>query len=248
MAAGALRQNRFYRGWMKAARLTYFSVRLFETDLAIAAERDMTADALETVVDLRNALLDYAHAHEGFLSSMRPLAPDETAPDVVRRMCRAAEAWDVGPMAAVAGTFAEIIGERLLASSREVIVENGGDVFIATRQPREVEIFAGDDSPFAGRLAVRVNADSGIHGICTSSGTVGHSFSHGKADAVVAFAESAAFADAAATAIANRIKVPADIQGVVDAEKERAALKALVAVAGDTLGAFGDIEFVTREE
>ena len=242
------RGKRFYREWMKAQGLVGFAVCLLETDLHLAAEKDLTHEALERVVELRIDLVAYAEAHDGFYAALRPLAAEAGAPDIVRRMCRAAAAWDVGPMAAVAGAFAEMVGQRLLAKSREVIVENGGDIFIATRTPREIAIFAGEDSPFAGGLVVRVRPESLIRGVCTSSGTLGHSLSRGKADAVVAFAESATYADAAATAIGNRIHTPEDVDKTVEAEKDRGALLALVVVIGGTMGAFGDIEFVQREE
>ncbi len=52
-------------------------------------------------------------------------------------------------------------------------------------------------------------------GVCTSSGTVGHSLSFGKADAVVVGHKNAAIADAFATKLANRVKVKADIQDVL---------------------------------
>ena len=55
---------------------------------------------------------------------------------------------------------------------------------------------------------------------------------------------SAAFADAAATAIGNRVKGPDDVERVVEEERERAALAGLVIVAGDRMGAFGEVEFV----
>ena len=41
---------------------------------------------------------------------------------------------DVGPMAAVAGAIAEYVGKDLLQYSRNVIVENGGDIFIESQQ------------------------------------------------------------------------------------------------------------------
>ena len=200
------REKRFYRDWMKAEGLFRFDARVMETDLAILAERDLTREALARIVTLRNGLQKYADAHEGFLAALEPVKADADAPEVVKRMCRATESWGVGPMASVAGAFAEMVGEALLARSKEVIVENGGDIFIATKVPRDIGIFAGGKSPFSGKLAVQVRPESGIHGVCTSSGTVGHSLSRGKADAVVTFAASAAYADAAATAIGNRIQ------------------------------------------
>lgn len=238
------RDKRFYRDWMKPVGLVRFDARVMETDLAILAERDLTREALSVAVELRNALEGYADRHEGFYAALEPVAADEGAPEIVRRMCEAAEAWAVGPMAAVAGTFAEMVGEALLRHTREVIVENGGDVFLSIREPREISIYAGEKSPFKGRLTVRIMPQSGIHGVCTSSGTIGHSFSRGKADAVTTFAPSAAFADAAATAIGNRVKGPDDVERVVEEERERAALAGLVIVAGDRMGAFGELEFV----
>jgi uncharacterized protein len=238
------REKRFYRDWMKSTGLFRFDARVMETDLAILAERDLTRDALARIVDLRNGLQKYAESHDGFLAALEPVKADADAPEVVKRMCRAALSWEVGPMAAVAGAFAEMVGEALLARSKEVIVENGGDIFIATRVPRDIGIYAGPKSPFLGKLTVQVRPDSGIRGVCTSSGTVGHSLSRGKADAVVTFASSAAYADAAATAIGNRIQTKEDVDAVIEAEKDRDALLALVIVIEDRMGAFGEIEFM----
>jgi uncharacterized protein len=120
-------------------------------------------------------------------------------------------------------------------------VENGGDIF--ARAPRRVRfaLYAGEASPFAGKLAFEVDASEGI-GVCTSSGRVGPSLSLGRADAVVAIHPSAAFADAAATAIANRIRAPGDVAAVVREEEARGALRGLIACMGDTLGVWGDLE------
>lgn len=236
--------ERFYRARMSPAGLVRFDVRIEETDLTMFAETDLTREATAAVVEMRNELAGYAEEHEGFFEALSPLEAAPRAPEVVVRMCEAAGCWDVGPMAAVAGTFAQMVGEALIEKSGEVIVENGGDIFMATSKTRRIEIFAGEDSPFAGELAVNVDPASGIRGICTSSGTVGHSLSRGLADAVVVFAESASRADAAATAIGNRVKAGADVEGVVEAERERDALLALVVVAGDRMGAFGEIELV----
>jgi len=242
------RAARFYRDWMKPEGLVRFDVRLWETDLVIFAGRDLTREALGRVVDLRNALESYAETHEGFYAALDPVEADAGAPEIVKRMCAAAVEWGVGPMASVAGAFAEMVGEALLAKSKEVIVENGGDIFLVTARPRVISIYAGEKSPFSGKLAVRVTPESGIRGVCTSSGTVGHSLSRGNADAVVAFARSAAYADAAATNIGNRIKVPADVEPAVGEERARGRLIALVVAIGEKMGAFGDIEFVTDKE
>ena len=92
-----------------------------------------------------------------------------------------------------------------------MIVENGGDIFLKINQTRKVGIYAGD-SPFSEKIALEVDPRPAPFSVCTSSGTVGHSFSFGKADAVVVIAASACLADAAATAIGNVVKEVTDIE------------------------------------
>jgi ApbE superfamily uncharacterized protein (UPF0280 family) len=211
---------------MKPEGLVRFEVREGETDLAVFAARDLSAETRGVVRGLRADLEGYAREHGGFLEALKPLEPAEGAPEIVRRMCRAAVEWGVA------------------ADSDEVIVENGGDVYLSTAKPRKVAIFAGDDSPFGGDLAVLVKPETGIHGVCASSATVGHSLSFGRADAVVAFAPSAAFADAAATAICNRVGSKGEVEKIIEDERRRARLTALVVIMDDVMGAFGDVEFV----
>jgi hypothetical protein len=145
-------------------------------------------------------------------------------------------------MAAVAGAIAEGVGHELLRRSPQVIVENGGDIFIKTNQPRRISLYSGPDSPFSRKLALRVDSSAGSLGVCTSSGTVGHSLSFGRADAVVIIADSIALADAAATAVANTIREPGDIQPALEREKRRGLLRGLLIAIGDHLGAWGEIE------
>ena len=148
-------------------------------------------------------------------------------------------------MAAVAGAVAQEVGKRLSQSCETVIVENGGDVYARTgnARPLRLALYAGEDSPFSDRVGFEVDASNGI-GVCTSSGRVGPSLSFGCADAVVAIADDTAEADAAATAIANQIQKPADVDAAVTAARESGRLRGLIACVGDRLGVWGDIELV----
>src|SRR5690606_22056825 len=112
----------------------------------------------------------------------------------------------------------------LLDQSPEVIVENGGDIYLRMDRPVEIGLYAGADSPFSGTLRLRVDPRGAGLGVCCSSGTVGHSLSFGKADAVVTVAADAALADAAATSLCNRIQTTDDIASILDAEKSRGLL------------------------
>jgi ApbE superfamily uncharacterized protein (UPF0280 family) len=98
-------------------------------------------------------------------------------------------------MASVAGFFSEKVGKFLAHYSRDVIVENGGDIWMKSNRIRRVGIFAGS-SPFSQRIGLEIGPKRTPLGICTSSATVGHSLSFGKADAVVILAPSAILADA----------------------------------------------------
>jgi ApbE superfamily uncharacterized protein (UPF0280 family) len=146
-------------------------------------------------------------------------------------------------MAAVAGAIAERVGRRLLSVSPEVIVENGGDIFLRTKNPLSVGLFAGV-SPLSLKIGIRIEAIESGRGICTSSATVGHSLSFGKADAVCVLSPSCALADAVATAVGNRVNRPADIQPAIQWGKAIAGIEGLLIVIGEKLGAWGKIKII----
>jgi len=233
---------RFYRDWAKRDDLTSFEVKLRETDLAIRAHSDLSAEAMDMVRRRRRDLEVYAEAHPGFFWAMTPRRLDPEAPEIVREMIEAAALYGVGPMAAVAGAMAEAVGRGLLEFSPEVIVENGGDVFLRMNRPARLMLYSGEASPFGGKLVVKVDAPGEPRGVCTSSARIGPSVSHGAADAVLAVSDRAALADAAATAIGNRVKTADDVAGVLEEEKSRGVLLGAVVTIGETFGAFGELE------
>jgi len=158
-------------------------------------------------------------------------------------MSNAATIAGVGPMAAVAGAIAEAVGKDLLAYSPEIIVENGGDIFIKSLKKRYIGIYAGS-SPFTGKIALEIEAENSPLGICTSSGTVGPSLSLGAADAVITLAPSAALADAAATAIGNRIMAVTDIDKEIEQGGSNYGLMGLVIIKDDRIGLWGRVKLV----
>jgi len=130
-------------------------------------------------------------------------------------MLNAGQKANVGPFAAVAGMVAEYVGEQLKVQSKDVFVENGGDIFIDSISDRVVGIYAGD-SPLTGKINILLKKERFPIGVCTSSGTVGPSLSFGKADAVVVISKNTALADALATATCNRIKEKSDVQNAIE--------------------------------
>ena len=158
-------------------------------------------------------------------------------------MIEAARAAGVGPMAAVAGALAARVGRQLVLLSPEVIVENGGDIFLAITQPATVSLFAGK-SPLSHRVGLKIDPGLTPLGVCTSSGTVGHSFSFGRADAACVLAPKAALADAAASALGNRVQQAGDIAAALEWAETAPEILGAVVVVGDKLGVWGRVELV----
>jgi ApbE superfamily uncharacterized protein (UPF0280 family) len=230
-----------YRKLHHGADLTYFNVTDEQTDLCIGAVRELSQEAMALVRKCRDTLAGWIRGHEEFLTSLEPLDMPAGAPPLVASMYRAAYSAGVGPMAAVAGTVAQAVGAGLLAHSPNVIVENGGDIYLAGDRDRIIGIYAGESS-LSNKVGIKIKAEQLPLGICTSSGTVGHSLSFGKADAVMVLSLDAALADAAATAAANRIQTTEDIPGALDFVSGIPGIAGAVAVVGDKMGAWGAVE------
>jgi len=229
-----------YRNWLRDTDLVSFRIKIKQTDLCVRAATDLHRKALKIVRKYRRILESYIEKNPSFLTSLEPVPAGKDAPQIVRAMAEASVMAGVGPMAAVAGAIAEFAGKELTALSPEVIVENGGDIFIKSLKDRVVGIFAGD-SPFTGRIGIEIKASDTPLGICTSSGTVGHSLSLGKADAVVILSESTPLADAAATATGNLVTLPADIPRGIEFAQGIKGIKGVIIIKGEEMGMWGDI-------
>jgi len=234
-------QPRTYRHWVKDKDLVSFNVVVKETDLYIRATTNLKRKALRLVVKYRDALERYIERHPSFLTSLEPIAVGDDAPHIVTEMAEAATKAGVGPMASVAGAIAEFVGSQLLAFSPEIIIENGGDIYLRSLKKRLIGIYAGK-SPLTGKLGLEIDRQDTPMGICTSSGTVGHSLSFGKADAVVVLSQSATLADAAATAIGNLIIQPSDIPGGIEFAQSIDGLKGVVIIKDDKVGLWGEVK------
>jgi len=188
---------------MKSLKRTQFSYK--KTNITILSDID-AGFAREELIKNYGLLEKYIQKNLLFLSSYEPLPSDDEAPVIVRNMLSAAQKTGVGPMAAVAGAFSDLLGAFLLKNgASDVIVENGGDIFLRITEPRTIGIHAGT-SKLSDRLAFNVKPEETPMGICTSSDSVGPSISLGKSDASTVVADSSALADAAASAIGNAVK------------------------------------------
>ncbi len=236
-------EQRTYRQHSSTDRLISFIVSVKETDLFISAASNLEQEARDAILKVRTVIEDYIKQHPDFYSSLTPLPFDKTAPVVIKKMLEGSSAADVGPMAAVAGAVAEFVGNDLLKQSNEILVENGGDIFLKVQQDVTISIFAGT-SPLSEKVGIKIKPAETPAALCTSSGIVGPSLSFGRADAVTIKSSSAALADAAATAIGNLIKKTADITNGIDKAQSIPGIDAIVIIKDDKMGAWGDIELV----
>jgi hypothetical protein len=233
-------EERTYRNLVKTDDLVTFQVIVKETDLLIRAAKDISREARESVLKYRHQIETYIKRNPPFQGSLSPLMDDPSAPGIIREMIRTSQVAQVGPMAAVAGAMAESVSKDLLKLSQEVIVENGGDIYLATSRERTIGIYAGT-SPLSLKLGILIEPEDSPLGICTSSGTVGHSLSFGKADAVCILSKSAALADAAATAVGNRVQEGKDIDRGLEKGKEIEGVLGTLIIVGEKIGVWGKI-------
>ena len=239
--------ERFYRDFSGNTRWTTFRVKVETTDLYVRATGDFTERVRTITICLRDQLRAHIERQGDFISSFTPVPRLDDVPEVVSRMYRASELAGVGPMAAVAGAIAGLIGEELIRDSSELIIENGGDIWLSLRGPVTMGIFAGY-SKFSGRLGVRISPGNTPLGICCSSGKYGHSTSFGKADAVTVFSPDAALADAVATEACNRVKCGEDLPAALEYAMAVPGVTGILAVLGDSLAVRGDVELVDAVE
>ncbi len=228
---------RFYREWTRPGPLRRIRVRSGSSDLEIAAGLDCTEEACRLLFRARRTIRERISKEPRFETALTPLEAAGGEPEPVASMLRAGRDWNVGPMAAVAGAIAGFVG-RGLASRGTVIVENGGDIYARGPGELALRLYAGEKSPFGGTVEFAVDASEGV-GVCTSSGRIGHSLSLGRADAVTVVAEDPACADAAATALANRIGSAADVEDALELAASVASVRGALACCGGRMAVCG---------
>lgn len=236
-------QKRSYRNLLSKDHLVSFKVTVKETDLFVQAFKPLENITRELILEKRGYIESYIKRYPEFARTLKPWRVYGPEPVIIHDMALAGEKAGVGPMAAVAGAIAEHVGRDLLKHSDEVMVENGGDVFFKIDGTVTIGIFAGA-SPLSLRLGLRIASREKPVSVCTSSGTVGHSLSLGKADAVCVISDSCPLADAAATSIGNRVKSKAHIQSAIDFGKQIEGVTGIVVIIDDKVGMWGDMNVI----
>jgi ApbE superfamily uncharacterized protein (UPF0280 family) len=218
-------------------------IRLDETNILL--KTDLVDHGLYNfILRQRISLINYIRKNREFLISFEPVEVED-APFIAQTMANAGKIADVGPMAAVAGTISEFSMEFLIKKgARYAVVENGGDIALKTNKDIVMGLYAGTSS-LSGQVGFKIKHEKTPMGICTSSGTVGHSISLGRADSVTVFADRASIADALATSIANEAKGDLGSDAVQNclamAEDFKPYFRGVMVVVGESAGTIGKI-------
>lgn len=241
-------EPRTYRTQFNTNRFSSFVVTHHETDLWIGVDplsynEKMKEVALAKMKSLRGKFDKYIQIEPFFKKSLKPFQPKDEAPIEAIEMAMAAEKAGIGPMAAVAGLFAREIGEELLQnfSVKELVIENGGDIFVLLQDELVLSVFAGE-SILSERIGLVIPAENKKLGICTSAGTVGPSISYGKADAVVVVCNDILLADAFATALGNKVKSPDHVEKVIKQAEQYPEIQSVLIICEDKVGVKGENE------
>jgi ApbE superfamily uncharacterized protein (UPF0280 family) len=225
-----------------------------ETDLWIAVSAESYNSAAENysmdrILFYRNILDNHIQEFPDFLTSLTPIPKRSDTNPLFHDMYRASEKAGTGPMSAVAGAVAEYICKDLQTKFRfpEVVVENGGDIFINLTHPATISVHAGS-SPLSEKIGLLIKPEQTPISVCCSSGTEGHSLSFGTADACVVACHSGALADAFATAGCNEVKNPDMVISVTEQMLQSPEIISVVIIKDDRVGIGGKIEITVLDD
>ena len=238
-----------YRNLINTSDLEKFELLVKETNLLILfkqsslANEELRSIAYNSLLDCREQIETYIKSYPSFQKSYAPVKVKKNDSLVIKEMAKASCVVNIGPMAAVAGAIAEFVGKELLKFCKEVIVENGGDIFLKSNRKRRVGVYAGE-SPFSEKIALEIAPETTPLGICSSSGMFGHSFSFGKADVALAVAKSVALADVSATAIGNLIQTKKDLPRGISFAEKIPGLSGTIIIKKDEIAIWGKIKLV----
>lgn len=241
--------KRSYRQRFSQRDMVHFQAAYKDTDVDIGIPRQdfkptVIAAAKKIIENYHRQLSAYIKTDPQFGRSLSPCSPLAVAPEIAHRMAEAARLAGVGPMAAVAGAIAQYTAIDLVGADKEIIIENGGDIYLHSFQPRIIGLNTGESSVFNNRLGLKINQQLCPVGICTSSGTVGPALSFGCADAAVIIARSAIVADAVATAAGNIVRQAEDVKKAAQFAATIPGVLGAVIIAADKIAAWGKVELV----
>lgn len=233
-------QERFYRDWSPSKfRL---EVAHKESDLLISADRVIDKSLAEDILKKYYTEIEkYIKTHQNFLTSLSPIEQDESAPPIVKDMIDCSNVTGIGPFASVAGAIALYIGKELLSYCDDLIIENGGDIFLKIKEDKRMGVYLGERFE-TDTATLKIKRRDYPFGIASSSGYLGHSLNFGRADLVTVIAKDAILADGFATSLSNQVKKEKDIGDIFARVKENPFLEGLLIAFDGKLFLWGALD------
>lgn len=240
-----------------------------ETDLLITLTNEIHKEEVidfctKEIQEQRNILKFWINLHPEIKDSLDPIPAPQNAPLLISAMCKASSYAHVGPFAAVAGTIAQYIATKLHKYLLEknycsdVIVENGGDIYVYSFKERHIGIMANPNEPCM--VGIKLTKEQFPLAICSSSATIGHSLSFGQGELALILAKNGSLADALATRYGNLLRTKQDINHILTQAKqdyhikmknnpfteqtEKSGLLGVFLQIDETIGAWGEIELI----
>ena len=231
---------RIYRNYSQKKEYK-FNITYKESDLYIICDKNLKKDAFITLLKYRNIIENHIRLFPEFLTSLKPLKiPDIEIPEIIKEMYFASKYANVGPFASVAGAISEFVGRKLKEKCNEILIENGGDLYLNGKKDRIVGIWTLKNY----KLGLKIKGDELPLSICSSSSKIGHSLSFGNVDLVTVIAKNGAFSDAMATSICNKIKNTNDIDEVLKKIEINEILRGVIIIYKNKIGFKGKLNFI----
>jgi len=234
-------EKSIYRSYIQKKEKFCWHIIYKYTDLLIHSDKDIKDKIEGPLKEFYEELEFVIKKYPSFLKSLSPLKIKPFFSQVIKKMCRLSEPFNVGPMAAVAGAVNDYISNHLLKYCGSLLIENGGDLFLSSKRDLNVGVYL-KNNYFNNKLVLIVKARDMPCGLCASSSIFGHSLSLGKCDIAVAQSKSSIEADAAATALANSVMHVDDVEKSINHFKKIGNLTGLIIVKDNKIGIWGAVE------
>lgn len=235
-------EERFYRN---LCNLDYsFEICFNESDLFIWSDKKIDKDIAYDILKKHYLTIEeYIKNNPAFLNSLSPLPYKKDLPSIIKDMLKSSRIANVGPFASVAGAIAEYVGKDLLNYTEQLIVENGGDIFLKINEDKRIGVYLGKHFDVSlDTIILKIKKKDKPFGIASSSAFIGHSLNFGNADLLTVITKDAILADAFATALSNRIKKASDVDAVLKYVKNNPLIEAILIAFNNKLYIWGDIE------
>jgi len=230
--------DRFYRKIVDYTLSYQIEIKYKFTNFLILSDKKLDKKKiLREIKRIYKEIESYTLKKPLFVSSLKPLK-EENPPLPLKELFKYSQKTGLGPLAGIAGFFskriAEFIKDRF--NLENLIIENGGDIFLKRNRDSRILIYAGD-SPFSMRMGFKL--EKGEYGIATSSKSVGHSLSFGNTDVATVISENPVFSDFYATYFGNIIKNEKDIKEALKIARKTKEIKGLIVILKDKIGIYG---------